>query len=523
MGLARRDRGAPRRLELALRRRRRNEEIARNPLAPRGFRRRGGVFRVAAPPRSDGHVRRGALNPPPRRSERAPSQINSQPRRSVRSLALGILVRVERDAAHAAPLLDARGAQLDRRDRDLLRALVKVTLRNALRLDHVVARHLNRPLGGLDVETRAALRLGAAQILVFDRIPRHASVSETVEAAKEVAPRGAGLVNAVLRKVAANEERPGRVLLPAGADPLLRLALETSHPEWLVRRWVERFGLDEAREALLADNADSPVDLLADPVAGGREEVRALLERDGIVTVPSEWAPLALTVERGDVLAHPLVSSGRLGIVDAAAQGLVELVAPAATVVDLTASPGGKTRTLLARGIARRVVALERHSTRAQRLALNMSAAGRRDEVLVVHADGACPPLPLGAFPSVLLDAPCSGTGTLRKNPEIRARLVPEDLERFALVQARLLRGAVSLLSIGGMLIWITCSLEPEENEGVVNSVLRDHPDLIRLPAEEMRLPPCLVRWTRPDGVVRIPPGSSNDGFSALIVRRVRQ
>ena len=156
--------------------------------------------------------------------------------RSVRSLALGILIRVERDRAHAAPLLDVRGAHLPQRDRDLLRALVKGTLRNALRLDHVVARHLDRPVEELDVEVRAALRLGAAQLLLLDRVPAHAAVSETVAAAKEIAPRGAGLVNAVLRKVAAKEERPGVVRMPDG-DPLGRLAVESSHPAWLVRRW----------------------------------------------------------------------------------------------------------------------------------------------------------------------------------------------------------------------------------------------------------------------------------------------
>ena len=125
--------------------------------------------------------------------------------RSVRSLALGILIRVERDRAHAAPLLDARGAPLPQRDRDLLRAVVKGVLRNAIRLDHVLSRHVDRPLEELDFPVLAALRLGAAQLLLLDRIPSHAAVSETVAAVKEIAPRGAGLVNAVLRKVAAAE------------------------------------------------------------------------------------------------------------------------------------------------------------------------------------------------------------------------------------------------------------------------------------------------------------------------------
>jgi 16S rRNA (cytosine967-C5)-methyltransferase len=442
--------------------------------------------------------------------------------RSVRSLALGILIRVERDRAHAAPLLDARGISLPPRDRDLLRALVKGVLRNAIRLDHVVARHLDRPVEMLDIPVRAALRLGAAQLLLLDRVPPHAAVSETVAAVKEIAPRGAGLVNAVLRKVAANEERPGVVRLP-DADPLDRLVVETSHPSWLVRRWAERFGCEAAAGVLAADNADSPVDLLADPLVGSREEVRAILARDGVRTTPSDWAPLALTVEEGDAIGHPLVRSGRLAVVDAAAQALVELVPASAVVVDLTASPGGKTRTLLARGKARRVIALERQGARVLRLARNLSDGLRRGEVLVVRADAARPPLPRGRFESILLDAPCSGTGTLRKNPEIRSRLRREDFGPLASLQRELLRSALDLLSPGGTVTWMTCSLEPEENEDVVDAILAERTDAIRLPAKEMPLPAALIPWSRPDGLVRVLPGPENDGFSALTVKRIRQ
>lgn len=442
--------------------------------------------------------------------------------RSVRSLALGILIRVERDRAHAAPLLDARGISLPPRDRDLLRALVKGVLRNAIRLDHVVARHLDRPVEMLDIPVRAALRLGAAQLLLLDRVPPHAAVSETVAAVKEIAPRGAGLVNAVLRKVAANEERPGVVRLP-DADPLDRLVVETSHPSWLVRRWAERFGYEAAAGVLAADNADSPVDLLADPLVGSREEVRAILARDGVRTTPSDWAPLALTVEEGDAIGHPLVRSGRLAVVDAAAQALVELVPASAVVVDLTAAPGGKTRTLLARGKARRVIALERQGARVLRLARNLSDGLRRGEVLVVRADAARPPLPRGRFESILLDAPCSGTGTLRKNPEIRSRLRREDFGPLASLQRELLRSALDLLSPGGTVTWMTCSLEPEENEDVVDAILAERADAIRLPAKEMPLPAALIPWSRPDGLVRVLPGPENDGFSALTVKRIRQ
>lgn len=439
--------------------------------------------------------------------------------RSVRSRALGILIRVERDRAHAAPLLDARLGGLPPRDRDLLRALVKWTLRGAIRLDHVLARHVNRPLADLDVAVRAALRLGAAQLLLFDRIPKHAAVDETVIAVKEIAPRAVSLVNAVLRKVAALEERPG-VVRVASSDPLERLALETSHPLWLVRRWAASLGLEAARAALAADDADSPIDLLMDPLAGSLEDVAARLRAEGVETVPSPWAPLAATVVSGDAIAHPLVSSGALPVVDAAAQATVELVEPADVVLDMAAAPGGKTRTLLARGIARRVVAMERQPTRAARLLANLAAARRLDVALVVRADAARAPFAKGRFRSILLDAPCSGTGTLRKNPEIRLRLALSDLPGFASVQRSLLSSALDLLAPGGLLTYVTCSLEPEENEDVVDAVLWSRTDVRRERPDPSRLPAVVRDRVAPDGLVRIPPGDSNDGFSVITIRR---
>ncbi len=439
--------------------------------------------------------------------------------KSAREIALGILLRVAR-GAHAAPLLDARGRELDSRDRDFLRALVKKTLRGAIRLDHVLQRHLRQPAASLDPPVLAALRLGAAQLLLMDRVPPHAAVGETVAVARVFAPHAAGLVNAVLRRVAERERRPGAVLLPEGADAAARLALETSHPEWLVRRWVAAFGESAARAALESDDDDAPTDLLADPHAGSVEEILSALAGGGVFAERSPWASLALTVTGGNAAAHPLVSGGALGVVDVAAQALVSLLPGADVALDLTAAPGGKTRTLLATGRARRVIALERTPSRAARLAANLAAAGRRDEALVVLSDAGAAPLPAGRFASVLLDAPCSGTGTLRKNPEIRLRLAAGDLNGFARVQRRLLDSALSLLAPGGTLLYVTCSLEPEENEDVVDAALSGRPALTRAHPPEGVTGPLGDR-TDSAGLVRVLPGATHDGFSALLVRRV--
>jgi len=438
---------------------------------------------------------------------------------SVRALAVEVLVRVERDRAFAAPLLAAREPALPPRDRPLLRTLVRTVLRNRSLLDHVVSRSLSRPLEGLDADVRAALRTGAAQLLHLDRIPAHAAVGETVEVVRVRSPRAAGLVNAVLRRVAA-EGRPARVVLPAGTDPLARLALETSHPEWLVRRWVADLGRTAAEAALREDDADTPVDVLLDPRG---EDVAALRERlasEGLEGEPSPWAPLALTLSSAAAGSHPAIASGRVAVVDVAAQAMCELVEPADVVVDLAAAPGGKTRTLLARGRARRVVALERNPTRSRRLAAAVVAAGREGEVLVVRADSARPPLPRGAFRSVLLDAPCSGTGTLRKNPEIRWRLTPADLPTLARAQRALLHAALDLCAPGGRVTWVTCSLEPEENEEVVGAVLSERGDASPAAPDASALPAPLRAALRQDGFFRVPPGASNDGFSAIVLRK---
>jgi 16S rRNA (cytosine967-C5)-methyltransferase len=441
---------------------------------------------------------------------------------SVRALAVEILVRVERDLAFAAPLLAAREGSLPPRDRPLLRTIVRTVLRNRSLLDHVLSRSLSRPLDGLDPDVRSALRAGAAQLLLLERIPPHAAVGETVEVVRTRSPRAAGLVNAVLRRVATGE-RPPRVLLPPGTDPLVRLAVETSHPEWLVRRWVADLGRAAAEAAFRDDDLDAPVDVLLDPRGEDPALLRDRLREEGLEGAPSPWAPLALTLSSSAAGSHPAIASGRLAVVDVAAQAMCELVEPADVVLDMAAAPGGKTRTLLARGRARRVVALERNPTRVRRLAAAVAAAGRAADVLVVRADSSRPPLRRGSFRSILLDAPCSGTGTLRKNPEIRWRLSPDDLPRLARGQRALLHAALDLCAPGGSVTWVTCSLEPEENEDVVAAVLEERGDAMLASPDASSLPAPLAAARRPDGFFRVPPGASNDGFSAAVLRRAEE
>ncbi|MCC6129989.1 MAG: hypothetical protein IT186_08660 [Acidobacteria bacterium] len=439
---------------------------------------------------------------------------------SVRVSALDILARTER-GAHAAPLLESRMGELSPLDRTLLRTIVKTVLRNQLRLDHVLARSADRPLGKTDPHVRAALRAGAAQLLLLDRIPRHAAVRETVEALRRFVPRATGFVNAILRKVADHESPPGRVELPASAAAAERLSITYSHPRWLVDRWIARFGEETAAGILESDNADSPIDLLADPATwGSRDAAREVLHNAGLEVVPSPWAPLALTVRRGNPFEAGLFFSRDIVAVDAAAQGLLEVAPEVDVALDLAAAPGGKTRTLLARGKARGVIGVEPHFARMMRLRENLRLAGRLRDVRLLAADGRRTPLGGGRVPLVVLDAPCSGTGTLRKNPEKRYILSGEDLVHSARVQRELLEAAMGLVAPGGLVIYVTCSLEREENRDVADATVSRRDDCEILSIRGESLPEPFRPWIEANGTLTLPPGAENDGFSMTLVRK---
>ena len=293
-----------------------------------------------------------------------------------RALAVEILVRVERDRAFAAPLLAAREGSLAPRDRPLLRTHRPVGPEEPL---PPRPRPLPEPLAparrARPGRPRRPPRRGRAAPPPRPDPGARRRRARRSRPSRRGRPRAAGLVNAVLRRVT-REAKPPRVVLPPGTDPVARLALETSHPEWLVRRWVADLGPDAAEAALRADDDDAPVDVLLDPRGEDVERLRERLREEGLEGEPSPWAPLALTLSSPAAGSHPAIASGRLAVVDVAAQAMCELVEPADVVVDLAAAPGGKTRTLLARGKARRVVALERNPTRSRRLAAGLRGGG---------------------------------------------------------------------------------------------------------------------------------------------------
>ncbi|NIM01611.1 MAG: 16S rRNA (cytosine(967)-C(5))-methyltransferase RsmB [Acidobacteria bacterium] len=451
------------------------------------------------------------MNPSGRTEPRTPD---------VRATAAEILDRVERSGAWASRLLETHEQRFaDRRDRALLHETVLGVLRGQRLLDAALQRASHRPLSELDGLVRATLRVGAYALISLDRVPDHAAVSTAVESVRRRKPRAAGFVNGVLRRLARTESEPP---VRPRERTVEAWALWTSHPDWWVERVVERSGWDAAIALLEANNRPARTTLCPN---GGRisaERLAATLAESGCRARPGRVVPDSLRVLGGS--PGDALSRGLCWVQDEASQLVSWLVAAETgqTVLDVCAAPGGKTMHLANRvGTAGRVIAVDRHRGRMKRLARNVERCGL-GQVRPLIADMTAPP-PLGTrFERILVDAPCSGTGTLRRHPEIRWRLTPEAIKLISLRQERLLERAAGLLAEGGRLVYSVCSMEPEEGERVIASFLDRNPVFSAVdPSGE--LPEPARRFVGADGYLRTDPGRDGlDGFFAAVLGRTR-
>ncbi len=403
----------------------------------------------------------------------------------------------------------------DDRDRRLARELVLGTLRWLRRVDWVIESAARRPVGEIDREILTPLRLGVYQLLFLDRVPAHAAVDEAVrDARSRGCRRGAeGLVNAVMRRVS---ERRGLEAWPVEhRDPVVRAAIEESHPDFLVERWVERLGVERTRDLLAANNRRRPPQLLCleEPADVERE-----LERRGLRVERSGLAPRGLSVLEGDPIATPEFERGAVYFQDVASQAaaLVPLPSPGERVLDAAAAPGGKSFSLLATERSVRLTAIDRSPARIGTLRANQRRLHRREPVIV--ADASVPPF--GArFDRVMADLPCSGTGTLARHPELKWRISQSELARLADDGLRLLGGLADCVRPGGLLIAITCSIEPEENDGVIARLRERRPDLSPVPLDG-RLAPGSAPYVAGEGKWQVLPANGNDGFTVHVLQR---
>jgi 16S rRNA (cytosine967-C5)-methyltransferase len=418
-------------------------------------------------------------------------------------------LRALRDAARgggtlgdtlARPEMDA----LDERERAFAHELVLGALRRRGWLDHVLVRLVERPFDRVDPAIRDVLRMGTYQLL-FLRVAPHAAVSESVDLARTVDPRAGGFANAVLRRL----QRDGPPPEPdAVADPRGWLLSYGSLPAWLADRWVGRLGAERAIDRARALLAAPPVHLRLNPRV---PDAADRLEAAGVRTVPAA-VPGALTLVEGRIA--PLVADGIAYVQDQGSQLVARLAASDGRVLDACAAPGGKSLLVADLGGGRtRVVAAEASRRRVAtlvRLRDRWGAAGVR----AVAADARRPPF-RATIDVVLLDAPCSGLGTLARHPDIRWRLGAAEVDRHARRQAEMIAALAPLVRPGGRLVYAACSVEPEENEGVVLPFLEARPDFSAEP---------LPAWARPfaDGpFVRLDPARHpGDAFFAASLRR---
>ena len=438
-----------------------------------------------------------------------------------RIAAFDILLRVEREDSYASELLHASHySKLSIADHGLATELVMGVLRWRSLLDKQIAQHSSQKLSRLDPEVLTSLRLGAYQLLFLDRVPERAAVHESVELVKRAKKRSAvPFANAVLRKFSGVAREQDRVPAIGKSQTSEELGESSAHPLWLVERWLREFSFDTAKQICAYDQRiPEAVIRIADA------DIVDELKREKIELAPGRLLTSAYRVIAGDITYTHAFRENRLAIQDEASQLVSLLVGPGSSILDCCAAPGGKTRTLAERNPHARIVAMELHPHRA-RMLRNLVAA---NNVHVIAADARNPPTD-NLFDCVLADVPCSGTGTLARNPEIKWRLKLEDLADLQTRQLGILLSVMQRVSPGGRLVYSTCSLEKEENSVVVEKAMSlDHSFHIvdcRAELERLRTEGEL-RWENLDSLtdgpyLRTIPGTHpGDGFFGAILEK---
>jgi len=438
-----------------------------------------------------------------------------------RRAALDILLKVEQDQAFSNLELNAalRAGRLDRQDAALVTELVYGTLQRQNTIDYYLERFVARGMAKLEPWVRCLLRLSFYQLYYLDRIPAHAAVNEAVNIAKRRGHQGiAGMVNGVLRSVLRSLDD---LQVPDSLPPVQRIALRHSHPEWLVERWLEQFG-EEETEAMCEENNMPPhmsvrvnrlranrQTLMEQLAAAGLEPSPSLLSEDGIV----------LGIRSGNIASSDWYEKGLITIQDESSMVVAAVVAaePGMRVLDCCAAPGGKT-THIAETMndSGEVWANDIHEHKQALIASQVNRLGLGSvRTLVGDAARLGEVFPKAHFDRVLLDAPCSGLGVIRRKPDIKWRKSEEEIRPLPELQYRLLEEAASLVKPGGALVYSTCTVEAAENESVVKRFLEKHaefdPD-----SEVFRLvPSALAPNIQPElGAIRILPHHfGSDGF----------
>lgn len=447
-----------------------------------------------------------------------------------RDLALGALIRLARDPVFSSSILDRlfrANSHLDDRDRAFVSQLVQGVVRWRLRLDWIIGQAAHFPLHKIDIPVLEILRLALYQVYFLDRVPESAAVNEAVKQAKtRCPPHVVSFVNGILRSICRNKDR---IAFPEReADPVLYFSVCHSYPKWLVRKWIRELGEKEAEALLEAGNRTPRLTVRVNRLKTGRWALMERLQREGVNAKATLYSPAGVTVEglRGRVDQLQVFREGLIQVQDEGAQipSFLLDTAPGCRVLDACAGYGGKASHLAEimenRG---RVVALDTNPARLVSLAQNSGRLG----VGIIHpvvADAAEDMTGLfrNPFDRVLVDAPCSGLGVLSRHPDGKWNRNSGDIRRLALLQAAILNRAAGTLSKGGKMLYVTCTVSREENEGVVGEFLKTHEGFL---LEDLRdqAPSWAAELIDERGFFRaLPHFHGTDAFFAARMRRFR-
>lgn len=430
---------------------------------------------------------------------------------NVRDAALTILLAVDKSQAYSNLLLHQtiEKYKIDAKDRGLLTELTYGTLQHKLTLDYYLEPFIK---GKVDIWVRWLLRMSLYQMHYLTKIPAHAAVNEAVEIAKRRGHKGiASLVNGVLRSIL----REGVRSLDEIENEVERLAIATSHPQWLVERWVESYGFDKTREMLEENNIPPAQTARVNLTKATVEEVLTTLEREGVKAKRSEYVPECIYLLSGQAARTGAFRNGLITIQDESSMlpATVLNPRPGMKVLDMCAAPGGKT-THMAEKMNNEgsILATDLHPKKLDLIEENTARLGLTI-VQTAPIDGrqATQYLKAEDYDAILVDAPCSGLGVMRRKPDIKYTKREEDLKSLQTIQLNILKNAVQLLKVGGKLVYSTCTVDKEENEGTVKAFLANHPEMEAVALENL---PEQLMTKQQDGMLQVfPQDIGSDGF----------
>jgi 16S rRNA (cytosine967-C5)-methyltransferase len=445
---------------------------------------------------------------------------------SVRGIATEILLKVDTQKAYADFLLDhaLKTTTLDERDRGLLTEVVYGTLRWRGTIDARLSRHLRRPLAEADPFIRNLLRLTLYQLSFLDKVPEYAAVNEAVELAKlRGGGKMAGFVNGVLRNLL--REKDSSVEVFPASETSASLAEELSHPEWLVKRWLAEFGAEVAKALMRANNEKAPLVVRVNILKCSRVDLLERLLRAGVTAKPTQLSPQGILLDSGATIENlPGFSEGLFQVQGEVSQLVSYLLAPepGERILDACAAPGGKsTHIAELMGDKGEIIALDPAARGLDRIREN-TARLKIESVHPIRADAgrAVTPSSDEPYDRILVDAPCTGLGTLRSHPEIKWQRGESDIKRLSQLQSKILANVAGLLKPGGVLVYSTCTLSRDENEDVAEEFLHQHREF-ELEDAARYLPGETGHMTRGKYFQALPHRDNTDGFFAARMRKV--